>query len=153
MVLERTYVTDTTDILKVFKHSVQQIGSLDYSQQQIEAWISSAEDIQKWKKNIANDYFIKAVKNDYPVGFASLKNNNFLDYLYISPNYQKKGIAQKLLNHLISIAKENKSDCIKTNSSKSALKFFLNNGFEILDTNILKIGGTSLENYKMILML
>lgn len=100
------------------------------------------EIIENWCKNKTNENILKWILDDQNicvtveninheiVGFAlfNLKQQMLL-LCYVKPAYQAKGIGKELLNLIESLARDKGIFHLKLNSSKTALKFYLNLGY------------------------
>lgn len=105
-----------------------------------------------------NVLFFLAYEEDICLGFASSENNyqnknvTRLHKLYVLPEAQGKQIGKLLIDKVIAIAKENKSEVVSLNVNKfnKAYTFYLKMGFEIVAEEDLEIGhGYLMEDYKM----
>ena len=141
---------DLTEMQELFVNTISTICKNDYSVDQINAWTSSIENIPRWNNRIASQYFLVADLDNKIVGYASLKNNDYLDLLYVHKDYQKRGIASKLYSEIEKQAIRNNSATLHADVSKTAKPFFLNIGFEIIQMQVKKIKGIEIINYKMI---
>ena len=141
---------DLTEMQELFVNTISTICKNDYSVDQINAWTSSIENIPRWNNRIASQYFLVADLDNKIVGYASLKNNDYLDLLYVHKDYQKRGIASKLYSEIEKQVIRNNSTTLHADVSKTAKPFFLNIGFEIIQMQVKKIKGIEIINYKMI---
>ena len=141
---------DLTEMQELFVNTISTICKNDYSVDQIHAWTSSIENIPRWNNRIASQYFLVADLDNKIVGYASLKNNDYLDLLYVHKDYQKRGIASKLYSEIEKQAIRNNSTTLYADVSKTAKPFFLNRGFKIIQMQAKKIKGIEIINYKMI---
>ena len=141
---------DLTEMQELFVNTISTICKNDYSVDQINAWTSSIENIPRWNNRIASQYFLVADLDNKIVGYASLKNNDYLDLLYVHKDYQKRGIASKLYSEIEKQAIRNNSTTLHADVSKTAKPFFLNRGFKIIQMQAKKIKGIEIINYKMI---
>jgi ribosomal protein S18 acetylase RimI-like enzyme len=86
------------------------------------------EDRDYFQKNIIKNNQIWVVESqNYPVGFMAM-NNDFVDQLYIHPDYQRRGIGQSLLN----LARERSPEHVwlyTLQVNASAREFYEKNGF------------------------
>ena|SRR6218665_2667319 len=121
-------------------------------------WGYSAEQIQKWDKNltISQDYIrennvFKLVDNDLIMGYYSyvFKDEKVieLDNLFILPEYIGKGFGKYLVFDFLNRIKEEKIERIILNSEPNAEEFYAKMGF-------VKIGEfeTSIKNRFMPIM-
>jgi putative acetyltransferase len=141
-------IEDLDQICTLFKDTVSSICIKDYSFQQIEAQVSSADDKIKWLRKIETQIFLIAVENNIIVGFGSLEGGNYIDLLYVHKNYQGKGIATRLLQEL-----ENKSfeseKLLYSDVSKTAKPFFEKHDYKIVNQQNVIVKNVSMTNYRM----
>jgi GNAT superfamily N-acetyltransferase len=69
---------------------------------------------------------IKAVYGGDLVGFAALRDGNYLTHLFVSPSSQGSGLGRDLLNYLLD---RTDADEIGLRSSVNAVGFYSHNGF------------------------
>lgn len=149
MKIEEATLGKLEEILNVFRLSVARSCSKDYSPEQIAAWLNSAENKERWSKAIDEQYFLLALVNDQIVGFGSLKNGDYLDFLYIHPDFQGQGIASALLNTLLDRASGLRKNRVSSHVSITAKPFFQTNGFVVMNKNQNIRGSEVLINYTM----
>lgn len=132
--------------------SILSKSQLDYMLQMMYSDKSLLEQINR------NVLFFLAYEEDICLGFASSENNyqnknvTRLHKLYVLPEAQGKQIGKLLIDKVIAIAKENKSEVVSLNVNKfnKAYTFYLKMGFEIVAEEDLEIGhGYLMEDYKM----
>jgi len=150
IIIEDAYQEDIKEIQKLFYDTIHMICRKDYSKEQIDAWSSSSDDNEKWLDKILNQYFLVARTDNKIVGFGSLQDNKYLDFLYVHKDYQKKDIAKKILSYLEKKAEINRSEVITADVSKTAKSFFEKNGYKVLKEQNKKIKKISLPNFKMV---
>ena len=105
-----------------------------------------------------NHRFLLLNEFENSIGFASYEyhyldaNSTRLHKLYLLPENQGKGLGKLLLDRIVALAKENKSDKISLNVNRfnASFKFYQKMGFEIIGEENLFIGnGYFMEDYKM----
>jgi putative acetyltransferase len=138
---------DLNDIISLFRETVTNVNSKHYSEQQIQVWSSSADDTKRWQDRIDNIYFIVAEENNNIAGFAYLKDGNYFDGLFIHKDYQRQGIASKLLRVIESKVMMNGFDEIKSDVSITALPFFENHYYDVVKKQQKVFKGMTFENY------
>ena len=90
-----------------------------------------------------------AIIQDQIVGFGTLKNSNYIDFFYIHKDFQRRGIANKLLTELELEAKNQQTKIITSDISITAKPFFEKKGF-VVKTEQKNIRlDVELINYKM----
>lgn len=138
---------DLPEITSIFRDTIIHVNSKDYSEKQIEVWASGADDIQKWEDRIKKFYFIVAVIENTIVGFAYLKNGNYFDGLFVHKDYQRLGIASKLMRIVESQVMMNGFEIIKSDVSITALPFFDNKYYNVIKKQKKSFKGLVFENY------
>lgn len=140
------------DIPKLISLAQQTINSTcakDYSTKQTKAWASRLNRPNRFEIAIEKQHFVVALINNEIVGFGSIKNGNYLDFLYVSTNHLRKGIAQDLYTNLLLKSRDLGQKTIKSDVSLTAAPFFIKQGFVILKKQENQIGDEILLNYKM----
>lgn len=146
----RTADTSDIELLQtLFITAIKGSCSQDYSPKEIEVWTNSTKRTERWLTAIREQYFIIAQINDKAVGFGSLLNDNYIDFMYVSPNHQGRGIAKAILEKLIQKAKSLGSQFIESDVSITAKPFFINQGFKALHQNKNEHDGVILINYRL----
>jgi len=138
---------DIPEITSIFRDTITSINKKHYSEKQIIAWASGADDIEKWEKRINKLYFIVAEAENNILGVAYLKNGNYLEGLFVHKDHQRQGVGSKLLRIVESQVMMNDFDVLKSDVSKTALPFYDNKYFEVLKKQKKNIKGVSFDNY------
>ena len=149
MQFRRAKETDITQIGILFRDTILHVNKGDYTEDQVKVWASGYNDIEKWKKKIAEQYFILVEENNTLCGFSSLTKQGYLDYMYVSKNYQGRGVASLLLEELLKQANEWNVQRITSDVSKTALPFFLHKGFKVVKEQQVLLKGMYFTNYHM----
>ena len=147
--LRQATVADLPKIQTLFVETIRQVANKDYEPAQIEAWTVGVRNQQRWEDAIENQYFLVATEEDTIVGFGSLEGNNYVDFMYVHPNYHRKGVAQCIYQALEQKALLKRSLILTANVSITALPFFLAQGFEVVKENRNQIKGVEITNYRM----
>ena len=145
--IKRATSVDLDDILSLFENTIEHCCQDDYNTEQIKAWQSSKNKKDKWLNRINSEHFYIAQQNGQIIGFASLAPIDHIDMMYVHKDFQKLGIASKLLSHLTTIAKYNHVKTLSSFASKTALPFFMAKGFEIISPKENYIDNTLIINY------
>ena len=138
---------DIPEITSLFRDTITHINKKHYSEKQINAWSSGADDIEEWEKRIDKFYFIIAEIENNMVGFAYLKNGNYLEGLFVHKDHLRQGIGSKLLRIIESQVMMNDFEVLKSDVNKTALPFFDNKYFEVLKKQNKKVKGVGFENF------
>lgn len=145
--IRQATLNDIPEITSIFRNTIINVNAKDYSEKQIKVWASGADDIEKWKDRINKLYFIVAEIENTIVGFAYLKNGNYFDGLFVHKDYQRQGIASKLMRIIESQVMMNGFEIIKSDVSITALPFFDNKYYEVVKKQRKSFKGLVFENY------
>ena len=145
--IRQATIEDVPEITTLFRDTVREVNSKDYSDKQIQTWSAGANDTEKWEERVNRFYFLIAETNDTIVGFAYLKNGNYFDGLFVHKDYQRQGIASKLLRIIESKVMMNGFDEIKSDVSITALPFFEDHYYDVIKKQKKVLKGMSFENY------
>lgn len=139
---------DLPEITALFRNTIINICSKDYSEKQINTWASSANDTETWIERINSNYFIVAEQKDHLiVGFAYLKKGYYLDGLFVHQDYQRQGIASALLRTIESRVMIEEFPEIRSDVSKTALPFFEAWDYTTIKKQKKSFKGMGFENY------
>ncbi len=140
---------DVPLLAEIFRASVEELCAEDYSDAQIEAWIESTDDEAALGKRLGEQLTLIATMDGAPVGFASLKGNEFLDMLYVHPAAVGQGAASMLVDALERLAQARGAKKMKVDSSDTAHDFFKKRGYAPQSRNTVTRGDEWLANTTM----
>lgn len=121
---------DIPAIGKMYAETVQNVNKADYSPEQIKVWSASGYESERWEKRIAEQYFILAEINGELAGFGSIDPGGYLDFMYVSKDHQRMGVAKTILDEIERKAAEQNSPHIYSHVSKTAFGFFEKYGYQ-----------------------
>ena len=84
-----------------------------------------------------------------PVGFVDMTPSGHLDRLFVSADYQRKGIGRHLVEAVFESANSLSLKSITTEASITAKPFFLSQGFVVVKEQAVACRGEFLTNFKM----
>ncbi len=140
---------DLEEMQELFVETIKSTCQNDYNKKQIEVWVSSVKNKERWKSILANQYFLIAEINRKIVGYGSLDNGNYVDFMYIHKDFIRKGIANLIFEKLKTKSLELGFDKLTADVSKTALPFFKTKGFKVIRENKNIINGVEIINYCM----
>ncbi len=148
-IIRKGHINDLAELQNLYVDTITTVCTADYDREQIKVWASGVENRQRWHQVMTEQFIIVAQHKSKIVGFATLDNGNYLDFLYVHKEHQRQGIAQLLLDNIEAEAKRLHQNVINSDISKTAKPFFEKNGFIVLkeQTNIKQ--GVEIINYKM----
>ncbi len=140
---------DLTEMQEMFVDTISTICKDDYTPEQINVWTSSIENTQRWTDKLNSQYFLVAELDNKIVGYASLENNDYFDFLYVHKDHQRKGIANKLYAEIEKEAIKRKATILNSDVSETARRFFEKKGFKTITPQTNRIKDVEIINYKM----
>jgi len=139
---------DVDNIIELFSLTVRFINSRDYSEDQIKIW-SSFSNRDSWIGKIIEQNFYVGIISEKIVGFSSIDNQGYLDYMYVHKDYQNQGIATALLNQIERKANELSLQRIWVSASITSKPFFESKGYILFNIRKRKIQNTVFKNSLM----
>lgn len=132
----RAFVPADTSVLRdLLAASFEELTQEDYSEDERIAWVCVAEDAEVFCKLLEEGVtLVVEIKGD-PVGFASLKENNILNMLYVHPYHVHEGIGTMLCDALETVVRTQGGTEILVESSETAVLFFERRGYKSLQRN------------------
>ncbi|TNE70607.1 GNAT family N-acetyltransferase [bacterium] len=145
------YQSSDIEILhSIFFQSVHGIGIVAYTKEQCKAWAPADFDSYYWGMRLKNLKTIFAVINEQKVGFISYRNDGYIDFLYVLPEWKGKGIAQSMFNQVeFELLSRPAVFKLTTDASHIAKPFFEKNGFKAIKKNEIPLRGETLVNFSM----
>lgn len=140
---------DIESIAQLFKDTIETVNAKDYAPEQIIVWAKGASRKEKLLVKMHEQYFLLAEIDNIIVGFGSMTAAGYLDFMYVSKDHQRKGIALNIYKQLEAFAREKHFGLITSDVSITARPFFERQGFEVVQQQRVDIEGVKLTNYKM----
>ena len=136
-------------VVDLFYMSVHAIDSLIYSQEQKYAWAAYPVDYGAWQSRLAlTKPYLLFIDGDV-AGFIELAPDGHIDCLYVSPVFQRKGVATALLNHVICVANKRGIEQLYAEVSLIAKPLFEKFGFLLQHENNVVRNTVELVNFTM----
>ena len=134
---------DFATLCAIFLRAIKETASADYSPRQIAAWAQVDE--ARWRQKIAASRVLVAVKEASPVGFITAVDD-YIDLLFVSPDYSRQGVASALLNTLLRQLPER---VYTVEARITAKPFFARHGFTVMQPQEVTARGEQFLNYLM----
>lgn len=147
--LRKGKIEDLPALKDLFASTVKSVCCTDYSPIQIDVWASGVENNNRWTDMITNQLVIVAHNRNQIVGFASLNDFRYIDFLYVHKDHQRIGIANNLYAAIEKEAIKNKQIELQADVSITAKGFFEKFSFEAIAEQKVFRKGIALMNYKM----
>lgn len=140
---------DLDSILKLYADTINNVNNKHYSQEQIEVWISGNSDRELWKRKILEQKFFVAEIENRLIGFGSVTNDGYVDFIFVHKDFQRQGIASSIYDVIEIVAKENNLTKLYADVSIAARPFFKSKGFTVTKFLNIKSGGVEFEDCEM----
>ncbi|MEQ8627034.1 GNAT family N-acetyltransferase [Ekhidna sp.] len=148
IIIRAATVDDIGEIIALFEETVKAVNKKDYSPEQIAVW-TSAKDRKIWADKVENQHFYLAETEDQIVGFSSIDDTGYIDFMYVHKDFQGHGIAKALIDQIELKARELQLTKIYSSVSITAQPFFTSRGFEVYDKEHKKLDGIAFTNALM----
>jgi len=133
----------------LYRRSVEQVGSLHYSPEQVRAWAALAPSAEHLRA-LAGDGRLRLVAvdtADAPVAFADLKSDGHIHFLYCAPEAAHRGVTANLYRVLEAAARAEGIARLHAEASEAASRFFRRQGFTVLARRDFEVAGVAIHNY------
>ncbi|WP_223848589.1 GNAT family N-acetyltransferase [Lactococcus lactis] len=116
---------DLDEVINLFKNTIFEINISDYTLEQVKAWVDV--DTELFDDNLGKTYARVISNHEQLVGFGNIDDKGYIDLFYVSADYQRQGVGQKLLNDL---EKSSNYTSFMVNSSITTKPFFEKMGYK-----------------------
>ncbi len=116
-------------LAEIFRASIAELTTDDYTEAQQAAWMASAGDEAAFGARLAGELTLVATIEGAAVGFAALKGSDVIDMLYVHPAVAGQGVGAQLCDALEKLAAARGATKLTADASDSALGFFTRRGF------------------------
>jgi putative acetyltransferase len=145
--------TDVPLLAEIFRASIEELSTDDYSEAQQEAWASAADDEEEFGEKLAGELTLVATHAGSAIGFAALADNTKIDMLYVHPAAAGQGAAAMLCDALEKLAAARGAKELTVDASDTARGFFERRGFVAKTRNTVSLGGEWLANTTLVKLL
>lgn len=140
---------DLNEMKQLYADTIRTVCTNEYTERELEVWSSSSQKTERWDDMITNQLVIVAEIENQIVGFASLKEDNYIDFFYVHKDFQRHGIASQLLQQIETKAMESGTHKLTSDISITAKPFFERKGYVVIREQKNIRGAVVLINYKM----
>ena len=137
---------DAPLLREIFRDSIEELTSDDYTEAQQEVWASVADNVADFGKKLSARLTLVATMEGSPVGFASLEGKDKIDMLYVHPAATGQGVGAMLVDALEKLARSRGEVKIVVDASDSARGFFEKRGYVAQQRNTVLVGDEWLAN-------
>jgi putative acetyltransferase len=140
---------DASHLRNLFRASVREIASHDYTASQVRAWAPDAIDERQFGHRCERKSTWVAEVEGRLAGFADLESDGHVDMLYVHPDFKRRGVARALLKHVEELARREDLRRLYTEASITARPVFEAMGFRVIVPQTVTVGGESMTHYRM----
>ena len=140
---------DAKRCAEIFRASIEELAAEDYDADQREAWASRADDEEAFGARLLGALTLLAVIDRQVVGFASLKDGEEIDMLFVDPEFARQGVGRALIEALTKLAQARGAKRLTTEASDVAKPLFERQGFAAQKRNLVRKGDQWLANTTM----
>jgi putative acetyltransferase len=149
MEIRRYRIGEEPAIWKVYFDATHESNARDYHPDLLNRWAPPDRDMVQWAERLAQKNPFVALTNGELVGMAELEPDGFIDYFYVHPRWQNRGIGKALLKIVEAEASQIGVSLLFADVSVTAKEFFLAQGFEITESKSNSILGHVALNFRM----
>lgn len=142
--------SDCEQLMQLFYDTVHTVNARHYSARQLAVWAPLQPDQARWHHSLSQHYSIVAEVEGVIIGFGDMDYTGYLDRLYVHRDYQRQGVATRIVKHLEMYAKKIGADKIWTASSITAVPAFQSFGYVLQEQQQVERAGETLINYRMV---
>jgi putative acetyltransferase len=139
---------DAAYLAAIYRASVMELTSDDYSEAQQEAWAKTSEK-PDFAAKLANQLTLVATVASAPVAFIALRGADHIGMLYVHPGVARQGIATMLYDAIEKLAGARGAKQLTVDASDTSRPFFEKRGFEGVQRNTVLLGEEWLGNTLM----
>lgn len=137
------------ELASLFHRAVHAVDPSVYTPAQQEAWAPTPPDYDFWQQRLDHKRPWLISDDGRLAGFIELDPDGHIDCLYVDPDYQRRGVAGLLYEHLETQARAQGIGRLYVEASLIARPFFEYRGFRVLCRNELRRNGQGLVNFSM----
>ena len=146
----RPYLPDDAELCAaIFRASIEELASEDYTSDQCAAWAARADDVEAFARRLAEALTLIVLYDGEIAGFASLKGEDAIDMVYVDPAFARRGVATALVDALVRLAAARGAKALTAEVSDTARVLFERQGFRAERRNLIQLDDEWLANTTM----
>lgn len=150
MIQIRDYRDSDCDALAdIFSRAVREIARKDYSPVQVAAWAPEGRDTADFAARRSAKPTFVAEYDGKVAGFTDLDGEGHIDMFYVSPDFQRHGVASAMLRFLAARGQSERRKRLYSEVSITARPVFERHGFKVVAYQTVQTNGQTLGNYRM----
>jgi putative acetyltransferase len=142
---------DASQTLAVFVDAITVTAATDYSPEQVAAWARPGQrDAAGWDIAMkSRNTYVAFVEGDV-AGFSDVSDLGYVDMMFVSPRYARRGVASALLAVLEARARDAGAALLSSDVSITARAFFERFGFIVEAEQHPVTAGVQMTNFHMV---
>lgn len=149
MTIRRFRPGDEPALAAVIHSAVHQLARRDYTPEQLEAWVPSQFDADRWNERIrALQPFVAEIEGA-AVGYADLQASGYIDHFFVAGEHAGRGVGSALMARILRDAEERGLAELFADVSLTAEGFFARHGFVVEARQTVVSRGVELANARM----
>jgi GNAT superfamily N-acetyltransferase len=149
MIIRRYQPGEETAIWHVYFRATHESNSRDYHIDLLNRWAPADQDMGEWRERCIQRNPFVAIIDDRIVGMAELEEDGFVDYFYVCPDYQGRGVGSMMLARIESEAIDMGLSRLTADVSLTAKGFFEARQFIVTEARDNMILGHPAPNFAM----
>lgn len=146
-ILLRSYRPGDAKVLaRLFYETIHAVNIRDYTQAQVNVWATGTVDETRWEREMLARCTVVVERDAQIVGFGDMREDGYLDRLFIHKDCQRQGIASAICDVL---EREVLAPCFTTHASLTARPFFEARGYMVVKAQEVERRGVKLPNFVM----
>lgn len=142
-------IIEVEAIADVYRNAILEIGCEFYSPEQIKIWSSFPDNLENFSKKLQQGLTLVAIEDEQVIAFGQLHPHNRISLLYTKKQYARKGYASLIYQKLEAAAIAKGVQYLTTEASRISKFFFLKQGFERVEPEIVLRQGMKFERFRM----
>lgn len=140
---------DILPLRHVYESAVSELTAREYTQEQRTAWIQASQAPECWRATLERIQPTVVIIDDVVSAYFDLQPDGLIDQFYVAAPFAHQGIARLMMAKILHRARQQHLPEVYAYVSLTAQLFFVRNGFEVVFTQKVELGGQVLENARM----
>lgn len=153
LIIRRYESGEEPAVWNVYFRATRESNSRDYHPDLIERWAPVGQDMGEWRVRLEEKSPFVAILDGQIVGMAELEEDGFVDYFYVLPDFERRGIGSALLGKIREQAALKGLADLRAEVSVTAKPFFEKHGFSVIKAKHHVIIGHPAPNFLMAIIL
>ena len=140
---------DELELSRVFQSSIRELACVDYTAEQIEAWVGASLNPELWVMRMRELKPFVVEVNGVIAAYGDLQDHGYIDHFFVSGMYCRQGLGSMLMNRIIEKATTKGISTITADVSRTAQRLFSRFGFVLVEERTRTIRDVVIPNTLM----